>query len=138
MSFFWCLHKRYFLITWIQSKFLFMEHSINNIRMHIEQSANKQFLSAYCKCQALCVIAGYIVMSELDTLDLFPLEICGVEEQVSSSCGGGPHVRNMFYMMIVMLAQLLVQVHTYLEQKFRETVLPLPLCSVLIFFFLFS
>lgn len=72
-------------------------------------------------------------MSGLDTLDLFPLEICDLEEQVSSSCDGGPHVRNMFYMMTcyawigVILVLVLIQVytHTYLKQKFHETILPL-------------
>lgn len=38
-------------------------------------------------------------MSELDTLDLFSLEICALEEWVSSSLDRDPHVRTMFYMM---------------------------------------
>ena len=38
-----------------------MEHSINNIRMYIEQSGNKYLLSAYYNCQVLCLVAGYTV-----------------------------------------------------------------------------
>ena len=36
MLFFLVPQKNYYLITYIQYKFWFIDHSINNIRMHIE------------------------------------------------------------------------------------------------------
>lgn len=62
-----------------------MDYNINDIKMHIEWSASKYLLSAYYKCQALCLVAGYRVMSDFGTLDLFPHETCSLKEWLSNS-----------------------------------------------------
>lgn len=60
MLFFLVPPKKYYLIICIQHKFWFRDHSVNNIRKHIEESAKKYLLSACYKYQALCVVVGYI------------------------------------------------------------------------------